>query len=292
MSNYFEKYQLRRLRSSYFSVIVSSTVVLFMLGILGITGMKYKQGVRYFKEQITMTVFLKDSLAPHQIENMKKSLAKKPAVKEIVFVSREQAVNSYSKILGEDFLKILGTNPLKNAFDVRFEKSFVNTQKIALFKKELQENAFVFDVVYDKNLVPLLNKNLQKIGFWASIFLVFFGLIAMVLISASIRLSIYSKRFIINTMQMVGATKKFIRRPFLIKSIQLGTLSAFVANVLFLLCLYYLDRKIPYLDFFNDKKFLFLICLNMFITGIFISWISTFFAVQKFLKLKSHQLYY
>ena len=292
MSDYFEKYQIRRLRSSYLSVIVSITVVLFMLGTLGVVGIKYRQGIAYLKNQITMTIFLKDSLRGNQIKNLKLFLAKKPAIKNVAFISKQEAIASYSKTLGADFLKILGTNPLKDAFDVRFKKSFVNSKQIEILKKELNENAFVYEVIYDKALVPLLNKNLKKISLWALGFIIFFGFISVVLINASIRLSMYSKRFIISTMQIVGATKSFIRKPFLIKSIQLGFIAALIANGLLLLGLYYLHVKIPYLQFFSDKESIMLICVSTWIIGILVSGLSTFFAVQKFLNLKTNQLYY
>ena len=288
----FEKYQKRRLRTSYLSVIVSITVVLFMLGVLGLLGIKYQQGIDYFKNQITMTIFLKDGLTQNQIREFKKSLIQRKQIQKVIFISKQQAIQSYSKDLGKNFLKTLGTNPLKDAFDIHLKKSFVNNLTIKDIKKSLMNNVFVSEVIYDATLISLLNKNLKKISFWVLGFVVFFGLIAIVLINSAIRISMYSKRFIIKTMQMVGATKNFIKIPFLLKSVQLGFIASVIASILLLTSLYYLNLKIPELAFFSDIKATGLVIFGIFTVGIFISLSSTFFAVQKYLKLKTSQLYY
>jgi len=292
MSSKFESYQNRRLRSSYFSVVISIALVLFMVGFLGLVLLKSSQVANHFKEEIVMTLFLKNETSKEQIKNLRNSLKKEEFTSNIVFIDKEEAAKFYAKDLGEDFIAYLGTNPLKNSIDIYLKPDFVTPLKMEQISKKFQKNSFVFEVSYDKTLVTFLTQNIQKVSFWLFIISSFFGLIALILINSSIRLSIYSKRFNIKTMQMVGATKRFIRKPFLWRSVKLGFLGAFISFLGLGIVIYYIDKKIPTLELLSDYSVMIYISSGIVIVAFIISWLSTFFATQRFLNLQTEELYY
>lgn len=292
MSSKFDSYQKRRLRSSYFSVVISIALVLFMVGILGLVLLKSTKVANHFKEEVAISLFLKDDVEKDQIEALRNSLMKENFTREIVFLSKEEAAKFYSKDLGEDFVSYLGTNPLKNSIDIYPKADFVSPEKIQEIASRFEKNAYVFEVSYDKPLVNLLTKNIQKISFWLLIISGFFGVIAMILINSSIRLSVYSKRFNIKTMQMVGATKSFIRKPFVWNSIRLGMLGALIALIGLASAIYFIDQRIPTLELLQDYITLSYLGGGVLIVAFFITWISTFFATQRFLNLQTDELYY
>ena len=292
MSSKFESYQNRRLRSSYFSVVISIALVLFMVGFLGLVLLKSSQVANHFKEEIVMTLFLKNETSKEQIKNLRNSLKKEDFTSNIVFIDKEEAAKFYAKDLGEDFIAYLGTNQLKNSIDIYLKPDFVTPLKMEQISKKFQKNSFVFEVSYDKTLVTFLTQNIQKVSFWLFIISSFFGLIALILINSSIRLSIYSKRFNIKTMQMVGATKRFIRKPFLWRSVKLGFLGALISFLGLGIVIYYIDKKIPTLELLSDYSVMIYISSGIVIVAFIISWLSTFFATQRFLNLQTEELYY
>ena len=292
MSSKFESYQNRRLRSSYFSVVISIALVLFMVGFLGLVLLKSSQVANHFKEEIVMTLFLKNETSKEQIKNLRNSLKKEEFTSNIVFIDKEEAAKFYVKDLGEDFIAYLGTNPLKNSIDIYLKPDFVTPLKMEQISKKFQKNSFVFEVSYDKTLVTFLTQNIQKVSFWLFIISSFFGLIALILINSSIRLSIYSKRFNIKTMQMVGATKGFIRKPFIWNGVQLGFIGAIISLIGLSVVIYYIDQKIPTLQLTTDYTTLAYLGGGILIIAFVISWLSTFFATQRFLNLQTEKLYY
>lgn len=292
MASSFEKYQRRRLISSYFSVVLSIALVLFLVGVLGLLVLNTKKVADHFKEQIALSVYLKDTAKEVEIDQLKKSLSIAEYTKSTAFISKEEAANEFSKEIGEDFMEYLGYNPLQNSIDVYFNADYVSEVKIAEITRDLLENDFVDQVDYDKPLIALLNDNIKKLSFWILVISGTFTFIAVLLINSSIRLSVYSKRFIIKTMQMVGATKGFIRRPFIWKSIKLGILGAFLALAGMAVMLYYLNLSFPELQILSDEIIILAIFASILLLGILITWISTFFATQRFLNLRTDELYY
>ena len=292
MSTSFEKYQKRRLVSSYFSVVISIALVLFLLGMLGLLVLNTKKVADHFKEQIALTVYLKDNAKEVEIEQLKKSLAMADYTKSTTYVSKEEAAEAHSKEIGEDFMEFLGYNPLQNSIDVYMNADFVSGEQVDEIAADLTSKNFVDEVVYDKPLIALLNENVKKISFWILIASGVFTFIAVLLINSSIRLSVYSKRFIIKTMQMVGATKGFIRRPFIWQSVKLGIIGAIIALIGMAGALYYLNNSFPQLALTSDVKLLTGLFIGIFLLGILITWLSTFFATSRFLNLKTDELYY
>lgn len=292
MSKSFEKYQKRRLRSSYFSVIVSVALVLFLLGLLGLLILKTKTISDHFKEQVAVTVFLNDSAKKKDIQKLQSDLEKKEYTKAVIFTSKENAAKEYSEDIGEDFIEYLGKNPLKNAITVFVKSDFVTPEKMSEIDKVISKNKFVFEVSYDKPLIDLLTKNIQRISLWVLVFSGLFMLIAIVLINSAIRLSVYSKRFTIKTMQMVGATKGFIRKPFIWQGVKLGIIGALVAITGVVGVILYLDKNIPELQLLSDKGMLGLLFVVIILIGMGITFVSTFAATQRFLNLRTEELYY
>lgn len=292
MSKSFEKYQKRRLRSSYASVVISVALVLFLLGLLGLMIVKTKTVSDHFKEQVAITIFLKDATRKNTISSLQKKLKKEGYVKSIQYVSKEDAAKQYSEDIGEDFMEYLGANPLKDAIDIYVKSEFVTPEKMTEIENSLAKNKAVFEVAYDKPLIELLTKNIQRLSFWVLIFSAVFTLIAVVLINSAIRLSVYSKRFTIKTMQMVGATKGFIRMPFIWQGVKLGVVGAIVAIVGVLGVVFYLNKNIPELQLLDDKILLGMLCATIVLIGVVITLVSTFLATQRFLNLRTEELYY
>jgi len=292
MSFNFDSYQKRRLRSSYFSVVISIALVLFMVGFLGLVLLKSTQVANHFKEEVVITLFLKNDTSKDQIENLRNSLIKEIFTRKIVFISKDDAAKFYAEDLGEDFVNYLGTNPLKNSIDIYLNPGFVTPEKMGEIADRFKDNSYVFEVSYDKPLVTFLTQNIQRVSFWLFVVSSFFGLIALILINSSIRLSVYSKRFNIKTMQMVGATKGFIRKPFIWNGIQLGFIGAIISLIGLSVVIYYIDQKLPTLQLTTDYTTLTYLGGGILIIAFVISWLSTFFATQRFLNLQTEKLYY
>ncbi|WP_456422611.1 cell division protein FtsX [Lutibacter sp.] len=292
MDKSFEKYQKRRLQSSYLSVIISISLVLFLIGILGLFVIKAKSITEHFKEKVTMTIFLNDNAKKKDVEILKAELKKAAYAKSVTYISKKEAAKKYSEEIGEDFIKFLGDNPLKNAIDLSLKSAFVTPEKMADIEKKLLIRSIIAEVSYDKPLIELLTKNITRLSFWMLLFSGVFTLIAVVLINSSIRLSVYSKRFTIKTMQMVGATKGFIRVPFIWKSIQLGILGAMISILGLVAFILYINKTIPELEMLSNYVMLGVLFAAIIVLGILITWISTFFATQRFLNLRTDELYY
>jgi cell division transport system permease protein len=292
MSTSFEKYQKRKLRSSYFSVVVSIAMILFLVGILGLLVLKTKKITDHFKEQIVVTVYFKDIAIDSEVEAFKKQVEKAAYTKSMTFISRDVAAEEFSKDIGEDFLKFLGKNPLKDAVDIVLNADFVAPEKIDIIEKQLLKNRVVEEVSYDKPLITLLTQNIQKVSFWVLVVSGVLTFMAVVLINNSIRLSIYSKRFIIKTMQLVGATRSFISIPFIKQSVKLGVIGAVISNIAVLIVVVYINKFLPELLLLKDYGILITLFVGTIILGVLITSISTFFATQRFLNLRTDELYY
>lgn len=292
MASSFNSYQKRKLISSYISVVISIALVLFLLGCLGLLVINSKKVADHFKEQVVMTIYLNDTAKEVEVTQLNKSLILAEYSKEAVYVSKEEAAEFMKADTGEDFMDFVGYNPLKNSIDVYLKADFVTTEKLTEISESLSEKSFIEEITYDNDLVELMNDNVKKITLWVLIISGLFTLIAVLLINSSIRLAVYSKRFIIKTMQMVGATKRFIRKPFIWQSVKLGIIGALIALAGMAVVLYYLDITFPELMLLKNVILIVTLFVGIFLLGILITWISTFIATQRFLNLKTDQLYY
>ena len=282
-----ERFNKRRLISTYFSVVVSISLVLFLTGILGILLVNSKKVADHFKEQIVMTIYVKDSAKEIELKQLQKTLRLNTATKNVIFVSKEEASKRHANEIGEDFMEFLGYNPLLNSMDVYFKASFLNPAMVSKLSKDIALYSYVNEVVYDQPLLELLDENIKKITFWILLASGLFIFVAVLLINSSIRLSIYSKRLIIKTMQLVGATKSFIRRPFIKTHLLMSTLGAIVAMSGMALVIYEMQKRFPELQIFDNPLEPVLVFIGVFLLGLGITIISTFFATQRYLNIKS-----
>ena len=291
VNSFQEKFQKRRVLTGYLSVVISISLVLFFVGILGLFLLNTHNVASYFKEQIVMTVFLKETAKDIEITQLQKKIQYQPATKEVNFISKEDAAAQYAIDIGEDFLEFLGYNPLLNSIDIYFNATYVNTVSLIETQRELEAANFVNEVIFDQPLVTLLDENILKVSYILILTTIIFIVISLLLINSSIRLSIYSKRFIIKTMQLVGATKSFIRKPFIWIHLRLGILSSFIALTALTLVLLEVNNQFPELKMFEQPMELTIVFGGVLFLGVGITWISTFFATQRYLNLKSDAIY-
>ena len=291
MASNFDKFQKRRLISSYFSVVLSVFFVLFLLGLLGLFIINSRRLSDNFKEDIVMTVFFKNEATDSIFKSFESEMKASKFAKDFKFISKEEAAKEHEKTLGEHFTEFLGANPLYNSYDIHLKADYVTNPEFSRVESEIRKNAMVADVVYDKQLITLVNDNVKRISMWVLIISGIFAVISILLINSSLRLSIYANRFIIKTMQMVGATKAFIRKPFIKKSIILGVIGALLAIVALIGVLIYVATNYPGLDIFKNQLLTILVLLGVLVLGVLITWIGTYFATQRFLNLRTDDLY-
>jgi len=291
MASGFDKYEKRRLISSYFSVVLSVFLVLFLLGLLGLFVINSKRLSNNFKEDIVMTVFFKNEATDSTFKAFDAELKASKFAKDWKYISKEDAAKQHKDAIGEDFMQFLGTNPLFNSYDIHLKADYVTNPGFGKVEKQMRSNPMVSDVVYDKQLITLVNDNIKKISMWVLIISGIFTLISVLLINSSLRLSIHSNRFIIKTMQMVGATKAFIRKPFIKKNIILGLIGSGLAIVGLVIMLFYFEANYPTLQVFTDVFLTVMVLLGVLVLGVLITLISTYFATQRFLNLRTDDLY-
>lgn len=288
----FDIYSKRKLVGASITTVVSLSLVLFMLGLLGIIILNTNKLSDNLKENIGIQIILNETAKEADIQHLTKMLDISDYVKSTEFITKEDAAKRLQEDLGEDFIDFLGYNPLLPSINVHVKAAYANTDSLAMIEKELLGSKLVKEVVYQKSLVTMINENVKKISLVILIFSGLLMVIALALINNTIRLSIYSKRFIIKTMQLVGATQSFVRRPFVLKGIKHGIYGATIAILMLIGVLYFAQKQLPELAELQDEKMLLTLFGLVIILGIIISWISTSLAVRKYLRLKADDLYY
>jgi cell division transport system permease protein len=286
-----EKLRNRRLRASYITSIISIMLVLYMLGLLGLIIIHGRKLSTYVKENISISILLKDDVSEDMILNFRRRLDQTGYIKASKYITKEEAAKELTKELGEDFVQFIGYNPLPPTIDLQLKSEYANSDSIARIEKKLMTNRIVREVIYQKSLIDEVNSNINKITFIILGFSLILLLIAVILINNTIRLSVYARRFIIRSMQLVGATEGFIRRPFIFRSMIHGVYSGLLAISLLVLTLWLAQQKIPELLNLQDKVLFGIFFLGILIVGIILSAISTFYAVGRFLKMHSDSLY-
>ncbi|MCB0480956.1 MAG: permease-like cell division protein FtsX [Flavobacteriales bacterium] len=286
-----DRFSKKRLRSSYFTVIISISLVLFMLGLLGLMLLQAKNLSNYVKENIGFSVILKEDVKEVDIVKFQKSLDASPYVKSTEYIDKERAAKELTADLGEDFVGFLGYNPLLASIDVRLKADYANPDSLQWIESKMMENPRIKEVFYQKDLVVLVNENIKRISLVISVFSILLLIIAVTLINNSIRLSLYSKRFIIKTMQLVGATPAFIQRPFVWRGIVNGLIGAMIAVSGILVLLYYAQQKMPELFNLQDVELLGSLFGLVLLLSVIITWISTSLAVRRYLRMKTDKLY-
>ena len=281
----------RRILSSSASVVISLSLVLFVVGLLGLVLINAQRLSDYVKENVGFTIMLKDGI--NEIETLKfqKILDASEFAKNTTFITKEEATQNLKADLGEDFVEFLGYSPLLASIDVKLSADYANNDSLQLITNELIENNNVFEVYYQEDLVEKLNSNVNKLSLFLLAFCILLFFIAFILINNTIRLSVYSKRFIIRTMRLVGATNNFIQKPFISKGIHQGIYSSIIAIFMLIGAIELVQTDTANMLNIDDLKIIGIVFFLIFTSGLFISLFSTYFAVRKFIKLNEHELY-
>jgi cell division transport system permease protein len=291
MEEFEDSRAARKTKTIYISTVISISLVLLMVGLLGLILVHGRKLSNYVKENIVLNVIINEGTKEVDVLQLQKQIEANNYVKSTQYISKELAARNLTQDLGEDFIKFLGYNPLLSSIDVYMKADFANNQSIDILSKQLQKNPMINEVRYQKSLVDMINQNIRTI----SLVILGFGsvllIIAVALINNTIRLAIYSQRFIIKSMQLVGATRGFIRKPFINYGILHGFIAGLIAIILLVLTLYFAQKEIPELVILTDFTEFGIVFLGVIGVGILISGISTYFAVTKYLGLKTQDLY-
>lgn len=291
MEDYEVSTSSRKTKSVYISTIISISLVLLMTGMFGLILIQAKNLSRYVKENIVLNVIMTDEVSEEQALDFQKKIDTDPYVLRSEYISKDSAAANLAADLGEDFVSFLGYNPLSASVDVFLKAEYANTDSVQAFIANFSTNKQVKEIVYQESLIELINSNIRIIGIIILSFALILLIIAVALINNTIRLAIYSQRFIIKSMQLVGATKSFIQRPFISYGIMHGFIGSIIAIILLLLTIYFAQREIPELVMLQDWFEFSIVFLMVIGLGILIAALSTFFAVSKYLRLKSNELY-
>jgi len=282
----------KRIFKSYLTTTISISMVLFLIGLLGVVLLNAGRLARYVRENVGVTLVLNEDIQEQEITDLQTSLKSSNFVKSVEYIDKETAAEKLKKELGEDFTGFLGYNPLLSSMDVKLYAEYATPEKLGLLEKKFMEFPKVKEVIFQRDLVSIINENVQKIGFILIFFAALLLLIFFALINNTIRISIYSQRFIINTMLLVGATDRFIRAPFVKRSIKFGIIGAIVANVLLLVLMLTYQSELTGIIDMTDFKIFGFVFVFVVLMGMIISWVSTYLAVNKFIRLKFDELFY
>ncbi len=285
------KYYRRRIHTSYITTVISITLVLFMMGLLGLLILHAKNLSNYVKENIGFSIMIKENIKEGGILELQKKLDAQPYVKSTEYIPKDRAAVELKKELGEDFIGFLGYNPLLPTIDLRLKADYATLESVTQIEKKLLSNPEVKEVFYQKSLVEMVNQNIERISFVLLGFSLALLIISIALINNTIRLSVYSRRFILRSMQLVGATKGFIQKPFIIRGIVNGIISSILAIGLLMLVVYFALQEVPELLQVENLAMYVILITSLLLLGILISWFSTYFAVRKFLRMKTDSLY-
>lgn len=286
-----ERTYARRIRSSYITSIISISLVLLLLGMVGLLLINGRNIRKQVMESIGFNVILKENVKEADIYQLQKILDSKEYILSTEYITKEEAALETEQMLGEDFIHFLGYNPLPPSIRVRLHQPWANPDSVMMIEQDLLKYNSIEEVYYKKSLLYAVNENIRQITLIILGFSILLALISVTLINNTIRLTIYSKRFVINTMQLVGATRRFIRIPFLYRSAISGFTGSLVALALLFGLIYLLQEEFEGVVSLKDYGMLALLALGVILTGIILNWISTFFAVNKFLDMKTDKLY-
>ena len=279
----------RRLFTSYISITIIMSVVLFLFGFFGIFFISSNSIANSFKENFSVSIFFKEEAKNIEITQLQNELLMSDYVEKLKYVSKDEAVLLMKEEYGQDFIKELGFNPLVNSIDFNLKSKYVDAISLDSISRLIEKKNYIDEIVYDKNLINIINDNIKRISLWLMPSIIMLLIITFLVINSSIRLSIYSNRQLIKTMQLVGATKVFIRKPFIKINIFLSLISSIISISAIILSVYYIDLNISFINNISIESviILFLIIVSL---GMFISYISTFFATQNILKIKADNL--
>ncbi|MDR0363558.1 MAG: permease-like cell division protein FtsX [Bacteroidales bacterium] len=283
----------RKVRASYLTTTISISLVLLMLGLLGLLLLNAKKVADHVKEHIGLSLVFHDNTKENDVIRLQKSIDRQTFVKDTRYISKEAAAESLTETLGEDFVNFLGYNPLEASIEIHVKAAWANNDSLQVIKTWLlSQSEGIKDVQYQETLVQAINNNISQISLIIVSFSTILLLISLALINNTIRLFIHARRFIIRTMQLVGATEAFIRRPFVKRGILQGFVSAIIAIAAIIIMLYAAQDKIPELVNLEEPETTLLLFGIVIVLGILMAWVASYFAVRKYLRSNIDNLYY
>lgn len=296
MSEYYlqnDNFSRSRLKSSYASVIVSISLLLFMMGILFFSVINGKMLIDYIKETFTFTLILKEEATDLDIMFLEKELKLMPEMNKVQYIKKEDALEKLKSELGIDFMQFLNSNPLFNSYDVSLRSEFVNKEKIVELEDIFRKKTIISEVIYDNVFLSSIEENIKKIQLWVFNISIIFFVICIILIYNAIKLSLYSKRFTIKTMQLVGASQAFISRPFILKNISFGILS-YIITIIGLIFIYiFISNKFPLIFIIKERDYIYfsILFIGLFLFSVLLTSATTYLSIRKFLRKKVEELY-
>ena len=286
------KIMRRRLANAYLSSIISISLVLLLVGMASMLLVNAKSISDYFKENMQISVMMKQNVSEDKALAFKTSLDKERYIKSTVFVSKEQGKREMADLLGEDFLDVFETSPIPVSIDVTLNADYVSADSLEVVRTEIAQSPLVDEVVYQRSLVDALNANLSRISLVLGVFIALLLFISYVLINNTVRLNVFARRFTIHTMKLVGASWGFIRRPFLVRNLWLGILAAIMADALLVGMAYMLVKYEPELIDIITPETLLMVLGAVFVFGVIITWVCAYISINKYLRMKASTLYY
>ena len=279
----------RRLFTSYVSITVIMSIVLFLFGFFGIFFISSNSIANSFKEDFSVSIFFKENAKKIEIIQLQNELLMSSYIQRLKYISKDDALLIMKEEYGQDFIQELGFNPLVNSIDINLKSEFVEASSLDSISNIISKKKYIDEITYDKKLINSINYNIRRVSLWLMPSIIILSIITFLVINSSIRLSIYSNRQLIKTMQLVGATKGFIRRPFIRTNILLSIISSFISISTLILLIYYIDLNISFVENIKLQSLLmlFIIIISL---GLIISYISTFLATQNILKIKADNL--
>ncbi len=290
--NYDKQYYAYRRNSLYLSLFVSLFLMLFLLGMFGVILINAEYLNRYFKEKFTLTVYYKAGTPRSIIKQDEKRLKADTLVKKVIFISKEKAAERAKELLGEDFIAVLGENPLQDNLEIHLHAPYVNEQTVKNFKDRLMQNEHIDEVAYEQTVLELLDRNVRKIGMIVTVISALFLVVILLLIRNTVKLSLQTKRHVIKTMQLVGATPGFIMRPFLWKNTLTGLLAGLAASGVIWAGLHYVSRYLQALDISSLQQKTLWMLGGLVLFGMLLSLITTYFAARRILRMRTEEVHF
>ena len=292
MSKGENKIMKRRLANAYLSSVISISLVLLLVGVASMLLVNAKSVSDYFKENMQVSVLLKDSVSEEKARSFAEQLQQKAYIKTTTYISKEQGQMELAQMLGEDFLDIFETSPVPASVEITLDADYVSSDSLQVVKDDISKSSLVAEVNYQGSLVDALNANLSRISLVLAFFIILMLFISFVLINNTVRLNVFNRRFTIHTMQLVGATRQFIRAPFLVQAAFQGIFSAFIAIIALIIMLFFLRNGFEQMFEIFRLELLLLVMGIVLVSGLAICMISTYFVVNKLVSLKKDELYY
>ncbi len=282
----------RRLVQSYLSSVISISMVLLLSGLSGLLAVNARSVSDYFRENIKMSILFEDDVSERRATTVLQILEKREYVKEARFISREEGKQEMIEMLGEDFISVFDTNPIPLSIDLFIKARYMETDSLPAIEAELGSISGVREVVYHQSLVKVINDNMEKAGYFLAVFILLLFFISFVLINNTVRLNLYSKRFTIHTMKLVGAKRSFIRKPLLAKAFLQGVISGSIAVILLSAIMYLLFRDMPEIFSILNIKMIFAVLAGVVVLGVLLCVISTFFIVNRLVTMSGDDMFY